>query len=212
MRKTEKEKMITPIAKAHKERLLEVKLRQEAKEKIDSILEKEHFNIKKRLCSAIKCSHWRNCPFYRDPKDYESKLAKDKLSRTRCTYWSDYPNILEELSTIKIGIKKTWETKEVKEVASTEFRKSLSNSAKISLCNSVSCSTRKTCGFYLDPEAFQRNVKADCNGWTSELVDAIWSSEMIAKKKKLDLKRLKTELAVFDESLKEISERWNVRI
>jgi len=79
------------------------KLRRLNKLKIDLIIEKEHFAIKKRLCSIIKCSHWRNCPFYRDPEGYEKRLIKDKLSRIRCTYRSDYPNILEKLDSIKTG-------------------------------------------------------------------------------------------------------------
>lgn len=107
MRKTEKERTIalknTLIAKAHRERLLGVKLKQEAKEKIDLILEKEHFLVKKKLCSAVRCYHTKNCPFYRDPEEYERKLIKDKLSRTHCNYWSEYPNILEKLDYIKTG-------------------------------------------------------------------------------------------------------------
>jgi hypothetical protein len=107
MRKTEKEKMIvlkkTLREEAHKERLLEAKLRQEAKEKIDSILEKEHFDVKKKLCSAVRCYHTKNCPFYCDPEDYERKLIKDKLPKTRCTYWSEHPNILEKLDYIVTG-------------------------------------------------------------------------------------------------------------
>ena len=100
MRKTEKEKMT--LAKARKEILLAMKLRQEDKERIDSIIEKEHFLVKKQLCSAVKCSHWKNCPFYRDPEDYERQLIKEKMQKTHCTCWSEHPNILEKLEKIHV--------------------------------------------------------------------------------------------------------------
>ena len=126
MRQTEKEKMIslknTLKEEAHKERIDEKKRMtilkkqiekkkmiilkktkdketkdKERKERIDSIIEKEHFLVKKKLCSVIRCSSWKACPFYRDPEDYERKLIKGKAI---CFYWSEYPNILEELEKI----------------------------------------------------------------------------------------------------------------
>ena len=102
---------------------------QARKERIDSVLEKEHFVVKKKLCSAIGCTHVKACPFYRDPEDYERKLIKDKLSTTHCTYWSNCPDILEKLDYIKTGkilsIAKKTSAKKIPTVIKTLVKKDL---------------------------------------------------------------------------------------
>lgn len=89
------------IAKVHKDR-------------IDSLIERENVNVKRLLCSVVKCENIKLCPFYHDPKTYEQLLIKDKLPKSHCSFWSDYPNILEELDKIKTEVSKKVLKKDLK--------------------------------------------------------------------------------------------------
>jgi len=69
------------------------------REQVSLLIGKENLSTKKKLCSITKCRLRKTCPFYHDPEGYERGLRRVKET-THCSYWSDHPNILEELGKI----------------------------------------------------------------------------------------------------------------